>query len=275
MAVTIGNARISEHGTVAGTRGDQTSKEVMQQTWGSGGTWSYVIRPKSESTAKKIAQAMIDACNNNNIGYSQKDRLSLYNLASKNGYKISKVGKCNTDCSALVSVCVNAAGIKVASTMYTGNELSLLKATGKFTIYTSTDYTKSSSKLRTGDILLRQGHTAIVTKGNVPFASDAKKAATKTSTKKNTSNSKKISSSKSSSLNKKPKWVGKCTATKLHVRSWAGTNNANIKAWPYLYKNNKVEVCDTVKAANGSAWYYIRIAGKYYGFVSAKYIKKA
>lgn len=49
--------------------------------------------------------------------------------------------------------------------MYTGNELQLLKATGAFTVYTGAEYTKASGKLKTGDILLRPGHTAIVTQG--------------------------------------------------------------------------------------------------------------
>lgn len=172
--VYIGNARISEHGTVNGTRGDQTGREVMIQPWSQGGFWSFVLRPKSEADAKKIAAAMVAACNNPNIGYSQADRLSLYNLASANGYKLNKVGKCNCDCSSLVAVCVNAAGIKVAPTMYTGNELQVLQATGKFKTYTSTSYTHSESLLRTGDILLRQGHTAIVTQGVVAFAPETK-----------------------------------------------------------------------------------------------------
>ena len=79
----------------------------------------------------------------------------------------------------------------------------------------------------------------------------------------------------SSSLNETPQWVGKCTANSLHVRSWAGTENPNIKSWPRLSKGNLVDVCDTVKASDGSDWYYIRIDGRIYGFVSAKYIKKA
>jgi len=270
MAVTIGNARISEHGTVNGSKGDQTGKEVMTQSWSSGGTWTQVIRPKSEDAAKKIAAAMKAACKNNNIGYSQADRLSLSKLASKNGYKLDKVGKCNCDCSALVAVCVNAAGIKVAFTMYTGNELALLKATGKFNVYTSSDYTKSSSKLRTGDILLRPGHTAIVTSGAVPFSSDKKTTPASSTPKKTASKT----SSKSSGLSKTPKWTGKVTANKLNVRTWAGTNNPRVGAYPYLYKNNKIKVCDSLKAKDGSKWYYIKIKDKYYGFVSAKYIKK-
>ena len=75
-------------------------------------------------------------------------------------------------------------------------------------------------------------------------------------------------------LNKTPKYVGKVTAAELNVRSWAGKENPTIKKWPLLKKDNLVDVCDTIKAADGSDWHYIRIAGKYYGFVSATYIKK-
>lgn len=179
MAVMIGNARISERGTVNGAKGDQTGKEVMIQTWASGGRWAYVIRPKSATVAKKIADAMIAACKNNNIGYSQADRLSLYKLASKNGWNLAKVGKCNCDCSSLVAVCCNAAGIKIPATIYTGNELNFLKGTGKFDVYTGVSYTQSSANLKAGDILLRNGHTAIVTEGAKPLKPAEKKPAAK------------------------------------------------------------------------------------------------
>ena len=77
-----------------------------------------------------------------------------------------------------------------------------------------------------------------------------------------------------SKLSKIPKFVGKVTATSLNVRTWAGTENAKLKSYPMLAKGNLIDVCDTVKAKDGSSWYYIRIAGKYYGFASAKYIEK-
>ena len=61
----------------------------------------------------------------------------------------------------------------------------------------------------------------------------------------------------------------------LNVRTWAGTEYPNIKKYPKLNQGNEVEVMNfTQKDKNGSKWYYIRIAGKYYGFVSAKYIEK-
>ena len=69
--------------------------------------------------------------------------------------------------------------------------------------------------------------------------------------------------------------VGKVTASKLNVRTWAGTEFPTIKSYPQLSKGNLVDVMNyTQKADDGSEWYYIRIAGEYYGFVSAKYIQK-
>jgi len=47
-----------------------------------------------------------------------------------------------------------------------------------------------------------------------------------------------------------------------------------IKKWPLLREGNLVDICDTIKASDGSEWYYVRIAGKYYGFVATKYIKR-
>lgn len=91
----------------------------------------------------------------------------------------------------------------------------------------------------------------------------------------NTSSGNAGGSSSSGGINKTPKWVGKVTASSLNVRKWAGKEYGRIKSYPYLYRGNLVDVCDTVKAADGKAWYYIRIAGKYYGFVSSDYIVKA
>lgn len=70
-------------------------------------------------------------------------------------------------------------------------------------------------------------------------------------------------------------YTGQVTASSLNVRTWAGAEYPNIKKYPKLNKGNKVDVMNfTQKASDGNSWYYIRIAGKYFGFVSAKYIKK-
>ena len=70
-------------------------------------------------------------------------------------------------------------------------------------------------------------------------------------------------------------FVGKVTASVLNVRTWAGTEYPQIKSYPTLNRGNLVDVMNYTQIANdGSKWYYIRIAGKYHGFVSAEYIQR-
>ena len=74
--------------------------------------------------------------------------------------------------------------------------------------------------------------------------------------------------------NKKERlFVGMVTASMLNVRTWAGTEYPRIKSYPVLARGNLVDVMNyTQTASDGSVWYYIRIAGKYYGFVHSQYI---
>lgn len=91
----------------------------------------------------------------------------------------------------------------------------------------------------------------------------------------NSGSSTSTDSGSKSGLSLSPKWIGKVTASKLNVRKWAGTEYATLKSCPSISQNKEVEVCDTVKDSNGDPWYYIRIDGKTYGFVSAKHIQAA
>lgn len=163
MSVKIGHASIDENKKAHGGKaGDQTGKEVFTRSWYSH-PWAYVIRAKDSKARERIAKAMEQACANNNIGYDQYQRTTLFALAKEKAWDISKVAKkCECDCSSLVAVCVNAAGISVSKDIYTGNQKSALANTGKFNIYTDVKYTKSDAYLMRGDILLGNGHTAIV-----------------------------------------------------------------------------------------------------------------
>lgn len=73
-------------------------------------------------------------------------------------------------------------------------------------------------------------------------------------------------------LNTEVKWNGFVTAETLNARVWAGVDSKTVSFSP-LKQNAKVGVCDTVKAANGDDWYYVKYKDKYC-FVSAKYISK-
>mgnify|MGYP000195502650 CR=1 FL=1 len=65
-------------------------------------------------------------------------------------------------------------------------------------------------------------------------------------------------------------YVGKCTGNSVNVRKGPGIRYGNIKNWPKLNKGNLVDVL-----GKEGAWYKIRIAGKYEGYISEKYLKRA
>lgn len=166
MAVKIGSARGDEHGNITGgSAGDQKGgREVSTQSWYKHSKGWRVLRPNSTVVASKIATAMQRACDNNNIGYDQTQRNTLYNAAKSVGFDPGKVTKkVETDCSGLVRVCCAYAGIKVGD-FYTVTLPSKLLATKQFTELKDSKYTNSSNYLRVGDILCTKtkGHTAVV-----------------------------------------------------------------------------------------------------------------
>ena len=145
-----------------GLAGDQDGKEVAIREWYNR-PWNKVLRCKDSKKAEKIAKAMEKACRNDYIGYDQNQRTTLYSLAKANGWRIEDIKTpCETDCSALVAVCVNAAGIRVSGDIYTGNEAAALLRTGEFELLSAPKYLLSDEYLKRGDILLYEfHHTAI------------------------------------------------------------------------------------------------------------------
>ena len=167
MAVRIGHASIAENNKATnGAAGDQTGKEVCTRNWYLHNKGWVVLRCKDEAKREKIAKAMEKACANSQIGYDQNQRDTLFNNIKDNGFDPSKTNKkVETDCSALVRVCIAYAyGKDVAGNIRTISEPSMLTKTGLFTKYTSAKYCKSSDYLRRGDILCTpvSGHTVVV-----------------------------------------------------------------------------------------------------------------
>ena len=165
MAVKIGSARIDENGHAKGGKvGDQTGKEVSTQSWYKHSKGWRVFRAKNPALAEKIARDMQWACDNNNIGYDQGQRNTLYNVSKPLGFNCKDVKtKCETDCSALVRVCCAYAGIMLPN-FRTTTEPSILLNSGYFYEMKGKQYTDSSDYLMRGDILCTktQGHTVIV-----------------------------------------------------------------------------------------------------------------
>ena len=74
-------------------------------------------------------------------------------------------------------------------------------------------------------------------------------------------------------LSKAKKWNGIVVdKTGANVRTWPGTENHQVSFSPLKY-GTVVDVCDTIKAADQTDWYYIRYNGRY-GFVSAALIQR-
>ena len=176
MAVLIGSARSSYGNT---TPGDQNGgREVSTENWYLHSKGWYVLRAKDATVREKIAVAMEHACANNDIGYSQGTRLTLFNNVKDFGFDPAKTTKpVNTDCSALVRVCVHYAGIMVRN-FITSNELPILMATVAFEKFTDDAHCKSSDHLLRGDILVTRvkGHTVIVLSNGAKAAEERQSA---------------------------------------------------------------------------------------------------
>ena len=163
--VTLGHAVGDERGKSSGGKaGNQNGQELRLQEWYKRAKgWPHVLRAKKKAVAKKIGQAMKACVANKHIGYDQGQRTTLYREALNAKWDIAKIKTdCETDCSALVSVCLNVAGITISKDIYTGNMVEKIMETGSFNDLTAAAYTQSPDELAVGDILVGPGHTAVV-----------------------------------------------------------------------------------------------------------------
>ena len=168
--VKIGQATSDENGNVRGGKaGDQRNgKEVATANLGSG--WKTVYRVKDESARLKIANAARQGCENDKIGYDQEhpDRGSLYEEASKNGWDLSKISKaCETSCTGFATTCLRAGGVsrnvapKYAYSSDAPSDKLIDNLLKKSSSIQAIKW-KESTPLYPGDILCKDGHTAVV-----------------------------------------------------------------------------------------------------------------
>lgn len=157
--VIVGSARVDERGTYSGGKaGDQTGKEVSTQVFYRHKKGWYLLRPKKVSVANGIAKSMLRACNNNNLGYDQGNRLDI----AKHGTDSKEKTEC--DCSSLIRQCIKEASGKDVGNFTTANEAKMLESSGLFENRKSVN---TFTKLYEGDVLVTktQGHTVAVVGG--------------------------------------------------------------------------------------------------------------
>lgn len=167
MAVIIGHASIDERGRLnSGSAGDQTGKEICTRSYYLHSKGWFLLRPKNVTHANTIAEAMLRACNNNNIGYDQYNRLGIIK------YGTSSTVKTECDCSSLVRQCVKEGTGVDAGNFTTSNEKNMLLATG---LFEKAIPVTSSTIMYNGDILVTKtkGHTVIVVSGRPRVNADS------------------------------------------------------------------------------------------------------
>ena len=172
----IGTASKDENGKYTGGKaGDQSGVEVYTREWYNG-NWNIMLRPKDPNKAEIIASSCEKGCNNQNIGYDQGNRNSLHAEAIKVNYDLSKVGLCECDCSAFVSVCAESAGIPIPYTSNNAPTTSTMRnvflSTGEFDLYTDKIYLNSYNFLKRGDILVKEGSHTIIVLGDGSLANN-------------------------------------------------------------------------------------------------------
>lgn len=167
----IAHASISENGTVNGEKGDQSHKECCVREWykSSSKPWHTVLRHPNYQIAKKISYVAEKLANSDYVGYSQADRNSLYKALERSGFDVDKYlltkELTNTDCSAFATVSAVCAGVdrlKYNTNAPTTRTMVRTFNSAGFDVITDSKYLNRSDYLRTGDILVRDGHTVIV-----------------------------------------------------------------------------------------------------------------
>lgn len=156
MGYIIGSARIAEDGSVNGALlGDQNGREVATEPFYVHTLGWYVLEPKEATVGNKLAAAMLMACQNDNIGYSQKDRLKVMNDGINSGKPTA------ADCSSLVRACIRFATGVDSGNFTTYNEVKALDKTG---LFKEKQTYKDGMSIALGSVLVscKKGHTAIV-----------------------------------------------------------------------------------------------------------------
>ena len=181
MAVRIGHASIDENGKAAGgVAGDQTGKEVVSRNWYDKG-WNVLLRPARVELAERSAKACEAACTNQNIGYDQGGRNTLYQKAKAASFDLSKIdAPCECDCSSLMHVCAIAGGADIPYTSNGCTTRTMVRAftnSGEYIKLTDKAYLTSESKLQRGDILVKEGsHAVMVLRGAVELPETPEKS---------------------------------------------------------------------------------------------------
>lgn len=243
MAKYICHASIDERGKSSGGQaGDQTKKEVcIREMYYK--PWNQFFHIANDAVRVQFGNNMIDIANNECIGYDQNQRNTLLTQAKKVNFDFSKIStKCETDCSAVITVALLGAIYKVLGNTAYQRALAIMVVSGncattttfrtrvakltdvKVLCYTSAAYTNSTSKAVFGDIYNKSGSHIVC------YIDNGKKVSTVV-TKPTVATTDKLKIN--SNIKAIQKWLNTYYNTKISEDGLYGKNTkkALIKAW--------------------------------------------
>lgn len=285
MGIRIGHASISENGTTSGKAGDQTGKEVCIREWYPK-QWDYMAIHPDANVREKHAAAVEAACKNDNIGYNwfgENDRNSLYKLAKAVNFDLSKVGKCNCDCSSLqnVAAVASGSGATYGSNGWTTSTMKAALVALGYKIITASTYLTSSAYCVRGAIYVNSGSHTVTGLDNGANASKTLAAAGISSgavSSGGSSGSGGTSGKKVESAKSFDKSLAGAYKTKgsLYLRAGAGKNKPELVIMP---DNTTVRNYGYYTLVDGTKWLYVQAVVNgvtYTGFCSSntKYLVK-
>lgn len=178
--VTLAHAVSDEegHGT-GGKAGDQTGNEVQFRDWyNRSKKWHTVLRA-SQALRRKIKTNAIVGVRNVHLGYDMNDRYTAYDKIKNKGYDYNKLTEdAECDCSQFATTCSSYAGVFIPRDTRTANMVTRYLATKQYKALTGDKYTETSENLKAGDIIVGEGHTAIVANVYWRMNKNLKKGAT-------------------------------------------------------------------------------------------------
>ena len=186
MAVMIGQASIDERGRITGGQaGNQSGWELNIRAWYANG-WTLVLRPKSAAIAKKMVLACRAAVPNKHIGYDQSQRNTLRVYAKLSRWNLAAItDDCETDCSAFMAVCAEAAGVNMEPAYTAGNAPATFQMrqqwgkTGAFEVLDDAKYLSSPDYLCAGDVLVNESRHTVMVLSDGKFAEEEREVVEK------------------------------------------------------------------------------------------------
>ena len=164
MSILCVWASIDERGNVMGGKaGDQTGREVRTGNYYNFGQ-TYCVRARNGEIADRIARCALAIAKNDDVGYDQSQRETLYNEMAVLLWKSYDVKhKCECDCSELAVCCANYA-LKCQAfpaSLYSGNIVPVMTRSNQFVKIT---IGKGFIPQR-GDIIVAPGKHVIIAVG--------------------------------------------------------------------------------------------------------------